>query len=72
MKVGSVVMFTNSKLLGLNILSRDWYPPVKTIGTVLKVGSSNDIFVQWPSGSTSDDDHWWCSMNDVIELSSKT
>lgn len=68
MKVGSIVMFINSKLL---LHYPDYYPPIKTIGTVLAVyKSDNTVYVQWPSGSTSSDDRWWCDFDDVIEISS--
>lgn len=67
MKVGSIVMFTNSSLHVLN--AGEFYPPVKTMGTVLKVDDiCEDVFVQWPAGSTSKDDCWWCGMEDVLEL----
>lgn len=33
------------------------FPPVGTIGTVTLFRSST-LFVQWPRGTTSDDDEW--------------
>ncbi len=35
-----------------------YFPPVGTIGTVIGFGL-DDLFVQWPCGTTSEDDEWF-------------
>ena len=40
------------------------HPVAGTFGVVLKVEGS-EICVQWPHGTTSDDDKWWCFKADV-------
>ena len=37
----------------------DFYPLYGTIGEI-KEDRSDHYWVQWPKGSTSDDDHWSC------------
>lgn len=37
----------------------EWLPDVGTVGTVMKVGF-NDHLIQWPEGSTSGKDKWYC------------
>ena len=34
------------------------YPPTGTVGTVISAGIDDLYYVQWPEGSTSDDDKW--------------
>lgn len=41
-----------------------YFPVVGTFGIVLKV-EGGEIFVQWPHGTTSGDDRWWCFKTDV-------
>ena len=45
---------------------KDFNPPVGTIGTVVEgedvVG---DIYVEWAGGTTSFDDTWYCSVDQV-------
>lgn len=38
----------------------DFYPPVGTIGTVLRMFGNGVLDVQWPTGSTTGDDRWNC------------
>ena len=57
-KVGSKVRY-----LGCNGKRQDKVcsPPVGTIGVVSHVDyDDNDVLVQWPAGTTSEDDQWWC------------
>lgn len=82
MKIGSVVMFTDgianvvSKRRRNRMLSEaypDFYPPVKTIGTVIDIDRSinsdgSPLYIQWPVGSTSGNDRWWCGAGNVLEL----
>lgn len=44
--------------------SPNYFPIVGTFGVVLKV-EDDAIFVQWPHGTTSDNDMWWCFKADV-------
>ena len=79
MKIGSVVMFTDGALTvrrrnhTLHSAYHEYYPPAKTIGTVVAFGESgftNEelVRVQWPSGTTSGDDSWWCYSKYLLEL----
>ena len=82
MKIGSVVMFTdgavnvrhrNHTFHTLHSAYHEYYPPAKTIGTVVTFGESgftdSDLVrVQWPSGTTSGDDSWWCYSDFLLEL----
>lgn len=37
----------------------DWYPLVGTIGTVVQIDEDYGLLlVEWPKGSTSEDDTW--------------
>lgn len=43
-----------------------FYPPVGTIGTVIKQLNEYDVvYVQWEKGSTSKEDCWYCNNNDI-------
>ena len=79
MKIGSVVMFTDSAVTvrrGISTLRSaypEFYPPVKTIGTVVEIGESGYNYtdlvkVRWPSGTTSGNDSWWCYSSYLLEL----
>lgn len=41
-----------------------YFPVVGTFGIVLEV-EGDEICVQWPHGTTSGDDIWWCFKTDV-------
>ena len=44
----------------------EFYPPVGTIGTVVKqLNEYDDVYVQWEKGSTSKEDCWYCDRHDV-------
>ena len=79
MKIGSIVMFTDGAVTvrrGTSTLHSsypEFYPPAKTIGTVAKIGESGYtdedlIMVQWPSGTTSENNSWWCYSDYLLEL----
>lgn len=79
MKIGSVVMFTDwcgnvrRKKRLLHSAYPEFYPPAKTIGTVVEIGEdvgnySDLVKVQWPSGTTSGNDSWWCYSDFLLEL----
>lgn len=45
------------------------YPPYGTIGKVLSyIDSEDKILVQWPKGTTSDNDRWWVFPNQKVRL----
>ena len=46
----------------------EYYPLAGTFGVVLK-DEGDEICVQWPHGTTSNDDIWWCSKSDVEIMS---
>lgn len=79
MKIGSVVMFTDGAATvrhikhTLHSAYHEYYPPAKTIGTVVAFGESGFtngelVRVQWPSGTTSGDDSWMCYSEYLLEL----
>lgn len=43
----------------------EFYPKIGTIGTVVKEDGDTDWYIQWPKGSTSGEDCWYCDKNDV-------
>ena len=77
MKNGSVVMFTDGavtvrrKHTILHSAYPEFYPSAKTIGTVVEFGEggwSDLVKVQWPVGTTSGNDSWWCYSDYLLEL----
>lgn len=54
-----------AKFLGLSedeaLVGSQFYPPVNTVGEVVEVLSPEFCFVQWPKGTTSWKDKWWCN-----------
>lgn len=59
--VGKCVKFINDVS---HKASPNYFPVVGTLGIVLEV-EGDEIYVQWPHGTTSDDDMWWCFKTDV-------
>lgn len=55
-KVGSKVRITDGKAHKDN---PQWFPEVGTVGIVMEVGSHTH-FIQWPEGTTSETDEWYC------------
>ena len=55
-KVGSKVRMTDGKGHKDN---PQWFPDVGTVGIVMEVGFHTH-FVQWPEGTTSETDEWYC------------
>lgn len=43
----------------------EFYPEIGTIGTVMKESGDTDWYIQWPKGSTSGKDCWYCNENDI-------
>ncbi len=46
-------------------INPQWFPIVGTIGTVAKDVDEVDCYIQWPKGSTSKEDRWYCNKNDI-------
>ena len=57
-KVGSKVKMTDGEGHRDNT---QWFPDIGTVGTVI---NTNDVtaYIQWPSGTTSENDRWFCSL----------
>lgn len=79
MKIGSVVMFTDGAVTvrrrkhTLHSAYHEYYPPAKTIGTVVafeESGFTNRelVRVQWPAGTTSGNGSWCCYSDYLLEL----
>lgn len=43
----------------------EFYPEIGIIGTVVKEDVDGDWSIQWPKGSTSGKDCWYCNENDI-------
>ena len=56
-KIGSKVRMIDEELHKNN---PQWFPVVETIGIVEEPDSFCDCEVQWPEGSTSENDKWYC------------
>lgn len=70
-KVGDKVVFKDAKA---HEFSPRWYPPVGTVGEVSEwhgrtYFGENNVMVQWPNGSTSNDDLWSSNVKwlDLVE-----
>ena len=46
-------------------INPQWFPIVGTIGTVVQDVDEVDCYIQWPKGSTSRKDRWYCNKNDI-------
>ena len=58
-KVGSKVRMINDKAHNENLR---WFPVVGTVGVVTgELDDYNDYEIQWPKGTTSWQDKWWCN-----------
>lgn len=56
-KVGSKVKMINKEA---NNIHPYWYPAIGTVGVVERLGYNDNCWVQWPEGTTSKDDKWFC------------
>lgn len=43
----------------------EFYPEIGTVGTIVKDSGDTDWYIQWPKGSTSKKDCWYCDENDI-------
>lgn len=62
--INSEIIFNSSKL---HEEEPDFFPTLGTIGKVIGI-YTNGCYVQWPTGSTSDDDIWCVDYADIISL----
>ncbi len=64
MKTGDKVRFINNER---HITEPEYYPKGGSVGTVLDIDEDDkdNLYVEWPEGSTSSDDCWWCGEEDV-------
>lgn len=64
LKIGDAVEFVgyDGKRRGY-----EWEPPIGTVGRVIELVIST-FLVQWPSGSTIDDDRWWHDERELAAL----
>lgn len=58
-KVGIKVRMIEDKIY--NEYSR-WFPVVGTVGVIINA-SNISPYIQWPSGTTSENDRWFCSLD---------
>ena len=61
LKVGDMVIFCDGKS------HRDYpeyYPPIGTVG-VIQGCECGDYLIQWPDGTTSLEDKWFCGKNQI-------
>ena len=58
-KAGSKVRIINDKIH--NEYPR-WFPVVGTVGAIINA-SNTSPYIQWPSGTTSENDRWFCSLD---------
>lgn len=56
-RIGDKVSFTGNDK---HITYPEYYPEIGIIGTVIDISPSGLISVQWPQGTTSEDDNWLC------------
>lgn len=50
-------------------LAPEWYPEYGTVGRVCELAEFDVrvLLVQWPVGSTSEDDAWWVAAHNLIK-----
>ena len=63
-KVGSKVRMIDDICYKYNPM---WYPPAGTMGTIINAHDI-DALIQWPSGITSEDDRWICTLHHLEVL----
>lgn len=61
MTKGLKVRFTDQNL---HEVLPDYYPEAGTEGTIVSI-VGNMAFVQWPKGSTSQNDRWFAAISDL-------
>lgn len=65
LKAGSRVRY--NRIDNAEDIETGFYPPIGTRGTIVTIGSGNDIEVKWEHGARGDG-IWWCATKDVIEV----
>lgn len=58
-KTGSKVKMINDKI---HNEYPKWFPVVGTVGAIINASNTNP-YIQWPSGTTSENDRWFCSLD---------
>lgn len=64
-KVGDRVRYINEEK---HLSNPEHYPAPGTVGTVSIIDEEDALdfmYVQWPKGTTSMDDCWWCTREDI-------
>ena len=46
----------------------EYFPAKNVVGKVIKVCSNDNCYVQWPDGSTSNDDRWYAAWSNLEVL----
>lgn len=69
-KTGDIVM-ANECMARLHKQFPCWYPKPGTCGTILNVDDVSTISVQWSKGSTSIDDAWFATYNDIRKITKR-
>lgn len=46
----------------------EYFPTKNVVGKVIKVCSNDNYYVQWPDGSTSNDDRWYAAWSNLEVL----
>lgn len=46
----------------------EYFPTKNVVGKVIKVCSNDNCYVQWPDGSTSNDDRWYAAWSNLEVL----
>lgn len=59
--VGDKVRYVGAK----HDIHPQWFPIFGTIGTVLQDVDKVDCYIQWPKGSTSENDCWYCDKQNI-------
>lgn len=59
--VGDKVRYIGTK----HDIHPQWFPSIGTIGTVVQVVDEIDCYIQWPKGSTSENDCWYCDKQNI-------
>ena len=69
-KTGDIVM-ANECMARLHKQFPCWYPAPGTCGTILNADDVSTISVQWSKGSTSGDDAWFATYNDLRKVTKR-
>lgn len=65
LRVGDKVRFIDAKS---HEFLPEFFPPVGTVGEIIRFDEDEELLVQWEEGSTSEDDTWYCDEKDVERI----